>query len=136
MSTAEVTALQGALAGEHAAVWAAGRAAGILTGSAKQEALQAMEVHRSARDALADRVAAAGDHPTPAAANYAEPFPVTGQKSARRLLAHVSRALVPWYAQLAAASAPDRRRWPVRRARESAVAAVRWGARPEAFPGT
>lgn len=128
--------MQAALAGEHAAVWAAGLAAGKLTGAAKQQALQAMETHRSARDSLTDQLWAAGERPVPAAANYAEPFPVTGQKSSRRLLAHVSRALVPWYAQLAGATPANQRRWPVRRARECAVAAVMWGADPEAFPGT
>ena len=54
-----VDALQAALAGEHAAVWASGRAAGELSGS-RRRAPAELDAHRGARDALRDPDRGAG----------------------------------------------------------------------------
>lgn len=130
-----VAALQAALAGEHAAVWAAGRAAGELTGRQRTAALRQLDAHRADREALRQQLVALGVTPVEAAPAYAEPFPVEGPAGGRRLLAHVGRGLAAAYADLAAASPVAGRRRPARSATDSAVQAVEWGATPEAFPG-
>jgi hypothetical protein len=130
-----LAALQAALAGEHAAVWACGRSAGELSGDDRSDALAELDTHRDARDELRRRVVALGAEPVPAAPAYVEPFPVDGRRGGRRLLAHVSTALAGAYADLAATSPAASRREPASAAAASAVRAVRWGGDPQAFPG-
>ncbi|MGB7979584.1 MAG: DUF4439 domain-containing protein, partial [Candidatus Nanopelagicales bacterium] len=89
-----LAALQAALAGTHAAVWAGGRAAAELGGGHREEALRELDRHRRDRETLRIRVRAAGGVPVDAAPAYLEPFPITGARSARRLLAHVNSGLV------------------------------------------
>lgn len=131
-----LAAVQEALAGENAALWAAGVAAAVLTGSQRTAALKQLEDHRAARDELRKLLVAAGSIPTPAAPAYQLPFPVTGPKPAAKLMAQVSQALCPVYANLAAAAAPTQRRWPTRQCRANALRALDWGAKPAPFPGT
>ncbi|MGB8020171.1 MAG: DUF4439 domain-containing protein [Candidatus Nanopelagicales bacterium] len=130
-----VSALQAALAGEHAAVWGCGRAAGELTGSDRTHALDELDDHRRARDDLRAQVVALGGKPVEAAPAYAEPFEVTGRKAARQLLAQVGVAVCATYADLAAASPQGARRAVAKAASASAGRAIAWGAEPEAFPG-
>ncbi|MCU0262413.1 MAG: ferritin-like domain-containing protein [Candidatus Nanopelagicales bacterium] len=131
----QVVGLQAALAGEHAAIWAHGRAAAELRDRARDRALGALDDHRRARDALRARLVTLGATPVEAAPAYVEPDPVDGPAGARRLLAHVERALAATYADLAAASPPAGRQAAVQAAAAAAVRAVGWGADPEAFPG-
>jgi hypothetical protein len=128
-------ALQAAVAGEHAAVWASGRAAGELAGRRRDAARRELDAHRRARDELRRQVRALGAIPLEAAVAYVEPFPVQGSSGGRRLMAHVNTALAATYADVAAASEPAARREAVQRSSEAAVRAVEWGADPEAFPG-
>jgi len=134
--TAYLAALQSALAGEHAAVWACGRAAAELSGAKRTAALKELDAHRSARDELRRQVVALGAEPVLAAVAYVEPFDVTGRAGGRRLLAHVDSALVATYADLAGVTPQAGRRPVVAAATESAVRALSWGADPAAFPGT
>ena len=129
-------ALQAAVAGEHAAVWASGRAAGELGGGRRQQALKELDVHRRERDDLSQQVSALGLQPVEAAAAYIEPFPVDSPRAGRRLMAAVNEALAATYADVAAASPPAARRAAVARSASAAVRAIEWGAEPEAFPGT
>ncbi len=71
-------ALQAALAGEHAAVWASGRSAGELGGRRRDAARRELDAHRQARDELRRRVTALGAVPVEAAVAYVEPFPCRG----------------------------------------------------------
>jgi hypothetical protein len=128
-------ALQQALAGEHAAVWAGGLGASRLSGDERAAALAELEVHRRARDTLADLVVRGGGQPVAAAPAYELPGRITGPASARDLLAFVNLALCPLYADLVGASDPADRKWPLRRCRESALAALAWGVAPMPFPG-
>jgi hypothetical protein len=128
-------ALQAAVAGEHAAVWASGRAAGELAGRRRDAARRELDAHRRARDELRRQVRALGAIPLEAAVAYVEPFPVQGSSGGRRLMAHVNTALAATYADVGAASEPAARREAVQRSSEAAVRAVEWGADPEAFPG-
>lgn len=135
VSPDHLAALQAALAGEHAAVWASGRAAAELSGEQRRAALDELDAHRVARDALRAQVVAAGSSPVAPAPAYREPIPVRGAGSARRLLAEVDAALAASYADLAAAS-PAGSRTPASDAAVSAARrAVAWGGRPQAFPG-
>jgi hypothetical protein len=134
--TALVAALQAALAGEHAAVWASGRAAAELTGRQRTAALAELDEHRSARDELRASLVALKEAPVQAAPAYVEPFEVTGARTARRLLSHVNSGLSAAYADLAAASPRAARRDPVGSSVAAATRALDWGASPEAFPGT
>ena len=131
----EVAALQAALAGEHAAVWACGRAAAELTGAQRGRALDQLDAHRIARDTLRGRIRAAGSEPVPAAAAYVEPFPVTGARTARRLLAQVDDALAACYADVAAATSAGERGTAVKASVAAARRSVAWGGAPRAFPG-
>ena len=72
-------ALQAAVAGEHAAVWASGRAAGELGGRRRDAARRELDAHRRARDELRRQVTALGAEPVEAAVAYVEPFPVEGR---------------------------------------------------------
>ncbi len=134
--TALVAALQAALAGEHAAVWACGRAAAVLAGDARDRALGQLDDHRRQRDALRVRLVALGADPVEAATAYVEPVPVVGRGTARALLAHVGAGLCAVYADLAAASAQGARQEAVSAAARSARRAVGWGADAQAFPGS
>lgn len=129
-------ALQSALAGEHAAVWACGRAAAELPDAQRRAALRELDDHRRARDELRRRIVALGADPVEAATAYVEPQPVTGRRPARALLAHVGTALCAVYADLAAASPRAARREPAAAAAASAVRALQWGADPAPFPGS
>ena len=130
-----LAALQAAVAGEHAAVWACGRAAGELSGKERTAALKELDAHRLARDELRRQIVALGEEPAAAAPAYVEPFDVTGRRGGRRLLAHVDTALVATYADLAAVSPASARRTAVAAASTCAVRGLGWGADPQAFPG-
>jgi hypothetical protein len=130
-----LAALQAAVAGEHAAVWASGRAAGELPGKPRDAARRELDAHRRARDELRRQVRALGAEPVEAAAAYVEPFPVEGSAGGRRLMAHVNAALAATYADLAAAGRPGARRTAIDRSVAAAVRAIEWGAEPAAFPG-
>ena len=77
---------------------------------------------------------AAGGTPPAAEAAYELPGDVSTRPGARAALASVDNALVAVYADAAAASSGDDRRWAARTAAECAVRAVAWGATPQAFP--
>ncbi len=130
-----VTALQAALAGEHAAVWASGRAAGELSGRERTAALRQLDASRQSREELRQLLVTLGATPGDAAPAYVEPFPVEGKAGGRRLLAHVATGLTAVYADLAAAQPSGGRRAAARAAVDAAERAVEWGADPEAFPG-
>jgi hypothetical protein len=131
----QVAALQAALAGEHAAVWACGRAAGELSGRQRRAALRELDAHRQAREELRRTIDSLGATPVDAAPAYLEPFPVSGAAAARRLLGHVNTGLSATYADLAAASPRAARRPAAMTSAAAAVRAVDWGAAAQAFPG-
>jgi hypothetical protein len=134
-TTPLLDALQAAAAGEHAAVWASGRAAGELGGRGRGEALVELDAHRVARDELRAVIVALGAEPVEAAPAYLEPFPVDSPRTARALMAQVNSALAATYADLAAASEPAARREAARSSVAAAVRAIEWGGDPQAFPG-
>ena len=114
--------------GEDAAVYAYGVAGARVP--ARRRALSGLDFHRAARDAVAAAMATPPD-PAPA---YVLPTAPRTPAEARALLAYVDNALVPLYADLAAASTGDERRRAVLNAQACATRAVGWGAASQAFP--
>lgn len=100
----------------------------------RRQARSALDAHRAHRSRAAALVTAAGGTPPPAEPAYELPDDVGRPRGARETLARVENALVPVYADAAAASVGDDRRRAARTGAECAARAVGWGAEPEAFP--
>ncbi|MGN5380382.1 DUF4439 domain-containing protein [Streptomyces lasalocidi] len=132
---AELTALQAALAAEHAAVYGYGVVGGRIAEARRAEARAAWNAHRAGRDALAREVRDLGGLPVAADAAYALPFPVPDAAAALRLAAQLEQRLAGVYADLVRAATGARRGAAAGALREAAVRAVRWSGRSVAFPG-
>lgn len=122
------------VAGEDAAIYAYSIAGGRVSGSERRRALSGLEAHRRRRSKAAAIVTASGGTPPPASPAYDLPGNVGRARAARRLLGEVDVAMVAIYADAAAASAAEDRRWAARCAADSATSAVTWGQEPQAFP--
>jgi hypothetical protein len=133
--SADVTALQETLAGEHAAVYGYGVAGARLPGADRREALAAYDTHRMRRDLWRELIRAAGAEPVPAAPAYTLPFAVRTPADARRLTAHLERQLAVRYARLVAASTGQEREVAARSLQDAAVRATRWSGTTPALPG-
>lgn len=122
------------VAGEDAAIFGYSVAGARVGTDDRRAALAGLESHRSSRDRAAAAVVATGGTPPAAAASYQLPFRAGSPARARDLMAVLDNALVGPYADAAAATSGDDRRWAARTAAECAVRAVAWGAEPQAFP--
>ncbi|MFF8729815.1 ferritin-like domain-containing protein [Streptomyces sp. NPDC015171] len=132
---AEVTALQAALAAEHAAVYGYGVVGGRIGERRRAEARAAYDAHRAGRDALVRAVRELGATPVAANAAYALPFPVQDGSAAVRLAARLEERLAGVYSDLVRATTGARRADAAGALREAAVRAVRWSGQSVAFPG-
>ncbi|WP_225823217.1 ferritin-like domain-containing protein [Streptomyces naphthomycinicus] len=132
---AEVTALQAALAAEHAAVYGYGVVGGRIGERRRAEARAAYDAHRARRDTLVRAVRDLGGTPVAASAAYALPFPVSDGAAAVRLAARLEERVAGVYSDLVRAAAGARRADAAGALREAAVRAVRWGGESVAFPG-
>lgn len=128
-------ALNSALAGEYAAVYAYGLIGAHLTGAAQARARKALMTHRGLRDELRDAITATGNPPPIPAPAYAPPTPVTNPATASALAITVEQRLVRAWSAVASTSADDARRRAARTAQECAVRAMSWGATSQSFPG-
>ncbi|AWN29805.1 ferritin-like domain-containing protein [Streptomyces libani] len=131
----ELTAVQAALAAEHAAVYGYGVVGGRIAGDRREEAQAAYDGHRARRDALRRVVRDLGGTPQAAAAAYKLPFPVPDAAAAARLAAELEDRLAAVYADLVRAGGSVRRREAAAALREAAVRSVRWRGGGVAFPG-
>ncbi|WP_340375561.1 ferritin-like domain-containing protein [Streptomyces sp. SS7] len=131
----ELTALQAALAAEHAAVYGYGVVGGRIGADRRTEARAAYDAHRARRDALVREVRDLGAEPVAASAAYALPFPVTDAATAVRLAAELEGRVAGVYSDLVRAAADQRRREAAGALREAAVRAARWRGGSVAFPG-
>lgn len=131
----ELTAVQAALAAEHATVYGYGVVGGRIAAGRRKEALAAYDAHRARRDALRREVRDLGGTPQAAAAAYELPFPVPDAAAATRLAAELEDRLAAVYADLVRAGGKTRRREAAAALREAAVRAVRWRGSGVAFPG-
>lgn len=107
---AELTALQAALAAEHAAVYGYGVVGGRIGAARRSEARAAYDAHRARRDALTREVRDLGGEPVAANAAYALPFPVPDAPAAVRLAARLEERVVAstrtWCGRRRACGAP------------------------------
>ena len=134
MST-QVTALQGALAAEHAAVYGYGVAGAMLAGSEQADARADWSAHQAGRDTLEAMLTKRGATPVAASPAYALPFAVTGEKSAARLAATLEEGVTRAYLALVAVSDPTLRSFAARAMQASANRALAWSGSTVAFPG-
>ena len=131
-----VEAWTAVVVGEDAAVQAYGIAGAQLSGAERRAAQAGLDAHRLRRSRAAEALTAAGGQAPSASETYALPPRVRRPRVARALLAEVDLALVGVYADAAAASAAEERRWAARCAAECSAAAVSWGAPTQAFAAT
>jgi hypothetical protein len=129
------TALQTALANEHAAIYGYGVLAVRISGAQRDAASAAYLTHLVRRDLLTGKVIASKDQPVAAAPAYALPFPVVSASDAVKLAAQLEERLGAAYADLVQASSGNDRRTALEWLTDSAVRAVRWRGTSVAFPG-
>ena len=125
-------ALNAAIAGEEAALYAYGVAGPWLEGADRDLALGGLAAHRAR--VLALREAASDGAESGAPGGYVT-GPVDSATSARDLLAEVEARLASTYADLAASVTGGERRNAVLAACECSVRSVAWGGGTAAFPG-
>ncbi|MFI7412289.1 ferritin-like domain-containing protein [Streptomyces sp. NPDC049627] len=130
-----LTALQAALAAEHAVVYGYGVVGGRIREGRRSEARAAYDAHRARRDALAREVRDLGAEPVAASAAYALPFPVPDSGAAVRLAAELEARVAGVYSDLVRAAEGELRGTAAEALREAAVRAVRWRGESVAFPG-
>ena len=135
LSPAARRALQTALAGEHAAVYAYGLLGARVADADARRARAFLEAHRAGRDLLISVLSAAGEQPAAAAAAYDLPFPVRSPADARRLAALVEERLAMAYAGVVGPAEGELRRSAARWLGACAVRAAGWTGRTSAFPG-
>lgn len=101
ISRETVSALQQALAAEHAAVWVYGLVTAFLPEAYSHALRRDRTAHRALRDHAARIITDAGAAPKPAAASYRTPKPVSDERSAGRAVAAAeSDAADAWEAVL------------------------------------
>jgi hypothetical protein len=132
---AELTAVQAALAAEHAAVYGYGVVGGRVREGRRQEAKTAYDAHRARRDALVREVRDLGGTPVAASAGYALPFPVPDSAAAVELAAELEDRVAGVYSDLVRAATGGLRGTAAEALREAAVRAVRWRGGSVPFPG-
>lgn len=125
-------ALQAAILGEEAALYAYGVAGPWLDSTDRDLALGGLAAHRAR--VLALRTEAADADETGAPGGFVT-GPVDSPATARALLADVEARLCATYADLAAAVTGGERRNAVLSACECSVRSIAWGAPTSAFPG-
>ncbi|MGK4583242.1 ferritin-like domain-containing protein [Kitasatospora sp. HPMI-4] len=136
LPSASTTALQSALAAEHAAVYGYGVVGAWLpVGPQRQDGYASYAVHQAERDEWQRLLGSAGATPTAAAPGYRLPFPVTSAATAGQLAAHIETQLTGVYAGLVAATTGPLRQSAATALRDTALRATHWGADLSALPG-
>jgi len=134
-STAEIAAVQTALADEHAAMWAYG-VLGPRAGSRRSLARLTFVQHRDARDRLTEWLRAAGATPVGTRAGYRLPFALTASSDAAALARRLEDGCGNAYAALVGvAQDASLRRLAVTELVTCAHRRVSWGGVPQTFPG-
>lgn len=134
-TAAEVSAMQAALAAEHAAIYGYGVAGAHLTGTDLTAATSDWVAHQVARDSLQAMLRAAGATPVAAAVAYRLPRPVRGAVSAISLAVTLEDRVASAYLGLVAGSSPGIRKFGARQVIAAAIRAAAWRGRTVAFPG-
>jgi Domain of unknown function (DUF4439) len=134
-STAETAAAQGALADEHASIWAYS-VLGPRAGSRRSLADVSFVQHRDARDLLVQWLRSAGAIPVGTRAAYRLPFPLATSTDATALARRLEDGCGNAYATLVgAAVGASLRRLATTGLLDCAQRRVSWGGVPQTFPG-
>jgi hypothetical protein len=132
---AEISALQGALAAEHAAVYGYGVVGAMLAGGLRSQAHTYWVAHQEARDTLEAMLVKLGATPVAASPAYQLPFAVTGEASAVRLAVVLEDGVVQAYLSVVAVTDPTLRSFGALAMQPPANRAVVWRGSTVAFPG-
>ena len=135
MAAAGVSALQGALAAENAAIFGYGVVGAHLSGSSQTAAGQDWTGHNRARDALTAMISGLAAVPTAAQASYQLPFRVHDTASAMALAAYLEDGVTRAYIALVAVSDQRLRRYGAMAMQQAAQRAAFWRGSTQAFPG-
>jgi hypothetical protein len=132
-----LSALQTALAAEHAAIYGYGVLGARLRGTAQQSARDIWSAHHAKRDKLIAFLAALGVDPVPAMAAYKLPMQVTSAKTATQVAAVLEDRVLAAYLGLSAADDPKLRKFGAQAMQDAMTRGVHWrGTAPAtAFPG-
>jgi Domain of unknown function (DUF4439) len=130
-----ISALQGALAAEHAAVYGYGIVGAMLSGDQGSLAHKDWLVHQEARDTLEAMLVKLGATPVAASPAYQLPFPVTGEASAVRLAAALEDGVTRAYLGLVAVTDRTLRTFGALAMQPPANRALAWRGSTVAFPG-
>jgi Domain of unknown function (DUF4439) len=131
-----VTALQSALAAEHAAVYGYGVVGAYLTGGQQATATTDWVAHQVARDRLEAMLRSAGrSQPTAAAVAYQLPMPVRNAREAVALAVVLEERITTAYLGLVALSNAAIRDYGAQQVQASALRAAAWRGSTVAFPG-
>jgi Domain of unknown function (DUF4439) len=133
--SAEIAALQNALAAEHAVIYGYGVAGAMLTGTSQADAVADWTAHLAARDNLESMLTGLGATPVPSSPAYRLPFAVTSGAGAARLAAVLEDGLTRAYLGVVAVSNPGLRSFGARAMQTSANRAAAWSGTTTAFPG-
>ena len=132
---ADVAALQGALAAEHAAVYGYGIVGALVTGRAETLARADWLAHQEDRDNLEAMLVKLGATPVAASPAYQLPFPVTGEASAARLAVALEDGVTRAYLAVVAVTDRTLRSFGALAMQPPANRALAWGGSTVAFPG-
>ena len=133
--SASVSALQSALAAEHAAVYGYGVAGAMLAGTSQANARADWTAHQVARDTLGTMLARLGATPVAASPAYHLPSPVTSPTQAAKLAATLEEGVTRAYLGLVAVSTPSLRNFAAQAMQTAANRALAWSGTTTAFPG-
>jgi Domain of unknown function (DUF4439) len=134
-TTAEISALQAALAAEQAAAYGYGVVGSHLAGTQARSATTDWIAHQAGADQLDGLLADAGVTGVPAGVAYQLPQPVSTTAQAAALAATLEDQVTRGYLGLVASSADDLRMLGARQARAAALRAAGWRGSTVAFPG-
>ena len=132
---ADIAALQGALAAEHAAVYGYGVAGALLSGADLANAKADWNAHQLARDNLEAMLTRRGATPVAASPAYELPFTVGGAAAARGLAAALEEGVTRAYLAMVAVSNPNLRLFAAKAMQTAANRATAWSGSTVAFPG-
>jgi hypothetical protein len=132
---AEIAALQGALAAEHAAIYGYGVVGALLANGLRAQAQAWWIDHQEARDTLAAMLVKLGATPTAASPAYQLPFAVAGESAAVRLAVALEDGVAQAYLGVVAVTDPTLRSFGALAMQAPANRAAAWRGSTVAFPG-
>jgi hypothetical protein len=132
---ADISALQGALAAEHAAVYGYGVVGAMLSGTDQAAARTDWIAHQEARDTLEAMLVKLGATPVAASAAYQLPFAVTGPAAAKALAVVLEDGVTQAYLAVVAVTDRTLRSFGALAMQPPANRAAFWRGRTIAFPG-